>query len=648
MDYLAQKNFFLVLCFLILTAVLYYPGLSGPFQFDDYTNIVDNQLLHVQNPTLSNFWQASWSGNSSSFGRPLSYFSFSLNSYFSGTDARAMKITNLVIHLSVGILLFFLSRILLSHLAQTRRLTFNPNVVSALACCVWLLHPLNLTCVLYVVQRMASLCALFSVCAMLCYAYFRIQQTKHSGHWLPLILSTSFFSLLAFLTKENAVLLLFYLTCIEIFIFKFSTYSSLDKKILKTCFISFYVITFFSLTLFLTLNSEWLKNGYDFRAFTLTERLLTESRILVWYLKMIIAPSITEMSLYLDDFKLSTSLFQPVSTILSIAFLLFLIIIGFLTQKKFTLIAFGIFWFFSGHLLESTFVPLELAFEHRNYLPSFGIFIAIAYTIERLFSNKKLNLIIAITTITWTSLIGYTTYTRSTQWNNPIALAIYDVEHRPKSPRAHSDIAGVYSTLYFKSTLNEPDEELFSQADFHLKKAASLDTCCSSHQIARLVLYSHANRELPRMEFDNIVQSLSENAIDSSTLNALQKLTLCITEGVCKLSTKDYMTVMYTALSNPGNNEEYLHNVEISLAEYYAIVLDDFDNAIRLTNVIIEEHPDMLHYRFMLVNYLVNSNKTEDALQELDTIVKKDKFRMYTANVDYWKALIESLKKENY
>ena len=35
-------------------------------------------------------------------------------------------------------------------------------------------------------------------------------------------------------------------------------------------------------------------------------------------------------------------------------------------------VAFGIAFFLGGHLLESTVLPLELYYEHRNYLPSFG------------------------------------------------------------------------------------------------------------------------------------------------------------------------------------------------------------------------------------------------------------------------------------
>lgn len=636
-----QKYYFIFISLLALTVVVYYPGLTNHFDFDDFPNIVDNQLLHVKNPSISNFWQAAWSGNSSSFGRPLAYLSFSINSHFSGLDAQAMKVTNLVIHLLVGILLFFLSRLLLNHINLSKKLKFNVNFISALACGVWLLHPLNLTSVLYVVQRMTSLCALFSVCAMLCYTYFRIRQTKHKGQWLPLIISTSLFALLSFLAKENAVLLIFYITCIEFFILKFSTFNPNDRTILKACFISAHTIIIVSIVMFLTFNSEWLKNAYDFRVFNLSERILTEFRILVWYLRMIMTPDITEMSLYLDDFSLSTSLFSPISTILSITLLLTLLVIGYLVRTKYILVSFGIFWFFSGHLLESTIIPLELAFEHRNYLPSFGIYIALIFIAEHLLNNSKLRRAVIISCIAWIALISYTTLNRVEQWKDPLNLALSHVQNHPNSARAHSVLAGKYAS-YVRSSDGEINDEIFNKVDFHFKKAAMLNSCCSSNLIARLAFYNLQGRDLPKNEFAQLINSLKQNKIDPGTHIALRNLTMCQIDGHCSLSHDDYMEIMYAPLSREELNKLYLPYLLVSLSEYYAAVLNDYDTAINLVRIIIEERPKELNYRFLLIKFLAHSRLYEDALNELEFIEKNDRFRIYVAHSTSWKNLIKS------
>ena len=631
--------FFVVLIF---TIVAYLPGLTDGFYLDDYPNIVDNELLSVKNPSLENFWQAAWSGNSSSVGRPLSYFSFSVNSYFSGMDAQAMKFTNIAIHLAVGILLFFLCRLLVNYLNQTRQENFNLNFISFMVFTAWLLHPLNLTGVLYVVQRMTSLAALFSVCALICYTYFRTQQTKHNGQWLALISTTSLFSLLGFLAKENAILVLFYLTCIELFIFRFVTFNAIDKKILKSCFIIVYFIAFSSITMFLILKPEWLENGYDFRVFTLSERLLTETRILVWYLKMIVAPSITEMSLYLDDFSLSTSLLQPFSTILSTVSLLMLIIIGLLTRFKFVLLTFGIFWFFSGHLLESTFLPLELAFEHRNYLPSFGIILAITFIAERLLYNKKLRPLIIAACIIWVTLIGYTTYTRADQWKDAFSLALFHVDHHPYSARAHTELASKYASLVSPDG-NVLDDEMFKKADFHFKKAAMLDTCCSTNQIVRLIIHSVYDQEFPRPEFNNLVESLKNNKLNAGTQQALKELTFLIIDGTISLPNDDYLTVMYASFENNKlSSNIYLHHLLIFISEYHAAVLYDLDTSVKLARVVVKEQPKNILYRFLLTKFLVHSGQTEDALRELEIIEEKDTFGTYSANIKSWRNLIKS------
>lgn len=646
MDQKYTINISLFFILLLLTISVYYPGLTGSFIFDDYTNIVENRLLQVENASLANFWQAAWSGESSPFGRPLSYLSFSINTHFSGLDARAMKITNLVIHLLTGLLLFLLTHKLLNYLNQTKQANIKVNLICTMTCAAWLLHPLNLTGVLYVVQRMTSLAALFTVCAMLCYTFFRIQQTKHSGYWFALVVSTTTFGLLGFFAKENAILLFFYLSCIEIFIFKFATYNSADKMILKACFFSVYTIGFISTILVLALNSEWLLNGYEYRNFTLTERLLTESRVLVWYLKMIVAPSIAEMSLYLDEFSISTSILQPISTILSIAFLMLFMIIAFLIRNRFALVTFGIFWFFSGHLLESTLIPLELIFEHRNYLPLFGILLAVFFIAEQLLNNIKLRYIIAFTSIVWISLITYTTVIRVEQWKNPLALALADIEYHPNSVRANSALAGVYAGLV-RSSKGEINEEVFSLADTQFKKAIKLETGSSGNLVGRLALYSVHGKELPRSEFDSIIESLKQKEIDAGAHNALKGLTFCLIDGICNMSTEDYMALMYAPLSRikPGeklsaHDKIFIPHLLIYLSEYYAAVLKDFDTAIHFIENAIEEQPKKYHFRFLLVKNLANSGQYDEAIKELELIKKKDKFSMYTANIKQWENLI--------
>ncbi|MGH8377768.1 MAG: tetratricopeptide repeat protein, partial [Gammaproteobacteria bacterium] len=148
---------------LILTLLAYLPGLHGPFVFDDITNIVQNKALAMHSLAWDQLMHAALSSDAGPTGRPLSSLSFALNIYFNGLDATAFKITNLVIHLLNGLLVFILLRQIVEHWSK-KRVIQSANTafwLPLLCAAAWLLHPLNLTAVLYVVQRETSLCSLF-------------------------------------------------------------------------------------------------------------------------------------------------------------------------------------------------------------------------------------------------------------------------------------------------------------------------------------------------------------------------------------------------------------------------------------------------------------------------------------------------------
>src|SRR5690606_24439350 len=112
--------------------------------------------------------------------------------------------------------------------------------------------------------------------------------------------------------------------------------------------------------------------------FSLPERLLSESRILVEYLYKIVLPSLRGGGIYHDDFVVSRGWLTPWTTAPAVAFVLGLVVIGIASRRRWPVLSFALLWFFAGHALESTALPLELYFEHRNYLPVFGILFALA------------------------------------------------------------------------------------------------------------------------------------------------------------------------------------------------------------------------------------------------------------------------------
>ena len=138
------------------------------------------------------------------------------------------------------------------------------------------------------------------------------------------------------------------------------------------------------------------------------------------------------MGFYHDDVILSTSLISPISTLLSALFLAALIGSAVYFRKRLPMYAFGILFFFTGHLLESSIFGLELMFEHRNYLPSVGIAIAAVAAIQ--VSMKKQRGIEAVAVIA-ISVMSLLTWQRAVVWGSPDTMYEYMYRAHPQSKR---------------------------------------------------------------------------------------------------------------------------------------------------------------------------------------------------------------------
>ena len=194
----------------VVTLWVYRPGLSGTFLFDDYYNLVDNQAVQIDTLSWSNLAEAAGSGHAGPLGRPVSMLSFALNHVLSGPAPHGYLVGNLVIHLLCGGAVYWLTLLLLA--GYRRRGGLRPASGTApwlalLVSAAWLLHPINLTSVLYVVQRMASLAALFTFLSLALYLRGRLNQMAGRPGWPALLTMALVTAPLALFSKENAVLL---------------------------------------------------------------------------------------------------------------------------------------------------------------------------------------------------------------------------------------------------------------------------------------------------------------------------------------------------------------------------------------------------------------------------------------------------------
>ncbi|MFT7286350.1 MAG: hypothetical protein ACI87W_000455, partial [Halieaceae bacterium] len=205
------------------TCLLYWPGLQGPFLFDDAPNIVDNLALETYRNSFLDWWSAALSSHAGVLRRPIPMLSFALQFELLGAhSAFALKLVNLLIHCVCGGLVYLLATLLLGGMGarvSPRERKWLPLLAAAL----WTLNPLLVSTVLYPVQRMAQFSALFMLAGLCCYAYYRSRWACRGAsvdEMLALPLWLGIFTLLAAFSKENGVLLPGLVAVLEVTLFR--------------------------------------------------------------------------------------------------------------------------------------------------------------------------------------------------------------------------------------------------------------------------------------------------------------------------------------------------------------------------------------------------------------------------------------------
>jgi len=439
---------------------------------DDAPNITLNDTIKITQLDFDNLVSAVKNNDSGPLGRPLSYLSFALNYYFSGQQIipSHFKATNLGIHIANSILIYILTLTLLSVTSKhsNKLLAKNKLALALLITLLWALHPIQLTAILYSVQRMTSMATFFMLAGLITYLIGRHRLEVDRPHarilmYGGIILGTA----LGALCKEIALLLPFYALAIELTLYYSCNNPEAVKKKLRIFYLTIAIIPAAISIIYLASHLEFILGGYKFRDFTLFERLLTEPRVLFYYVGLILYPDLNQLSLHHDDISISRDLFSPPTTIVALLGLIFLLFTSWLVRKKYAVFSFMVMWFLIGHAMESTFFGLEIAYEHRNYLPSYAIVfgaISFSYLLLHRITNKKI-LKITIAVAALTSIL-FTTFTRASIWSNKETIAYFDARNHPESVRSQM----IYADYLLKS--NKP----LPQAYEHIRIASNLTT----------------------------------------------------------------------------------------------------------------------------------------------------------------------------
>lgn len=419
------------------------------WQFDDSPNITANYQLHINDLQPETLWKAFFARPfvEGGFYRPLANLSFALNWYFGQDNPLGYHIVNLAAHILTAIFLVQSTHLLLLRSPLLRKFTEEDAFfVAVLSTTLWAINPVQTQAVTYIVQRMASMAAMFFVFAVYNYIHSRQAQTVIQGA-IRLFLCALFF-LLALGCKENAVTLLPSLLLIE-WLFFYKKNDLAAQKII-TILISVNICLLLAALYYIVDNQLWqsLTTPVGSRPFSLGERLLTEPSILLFYLSLLLWPQPARLSID-HSFPLSTSLLQPWTTLPAILFIVVLLFFAVRQRRERPLLSFAILFFFINHLVESTFIPLELLFEHRNYLPSFFLFLPLAacllYVINLCAKSYRfLHLVVVAMVPLLLMSIGLGTYSRNEVWATEESLWADAMNKAPDHARPLAKLAEIY------------------------------------------------------------------------------------------------------------------------------------------------------------------------------------------------------------
>jgi protein O-mannosyl-transferase len=467
----SPKYLFTFISLFIVLISIYSNSFYGEWHFDDFANIAENPSIQMKSFSWHEIKHCIYGIEHTRPSRPLSYLSFALNYQFGGLDVFGFHAVNFIIHYlaAVFLFLFIFNTLKLSRIKHQYENIAYP--VALLATFFWAIHPIWVTSVTYIVQRMASMAGLFYIMSM--YFYLKARTSEKQSYSI-LFFSLCFTAgLAAVLTKENAVMLPVSILLFDLFLIQGFTKENIKKIVKISVLPSLFILI---IGLIYTGGFSNAFGGFEIRDFSMTQRLLTEPRVILFYLSLLFYPISSRLTL-LYDIETSRSLLQPWTTIPSILLILFMISFAFYIARKRPLISFCIIFYFLNHLIEGSFLNLELIYEHRNYLPSMLLFVPFAefiiYVIDFFSYNKFIQIIVALGIAIILFGEGDITYNRNKIVSDDFLLWLDNINKSPRLSRPHANMGRIY--------YNYNEEE---KARHEYEKAMNLNNFGSIHILA--------------------------------------------------------------------------------------------------------------------------------------------------------------------
>lgn len=424
----------------------YINTFNVPFIFDDKPNIIDNPGVRDYRLTIDPVGD-----NVSKIAgilrtRTVGYLSFALNYRLHGLNVRGYHALNLAIHITNAVLIYLLiiaafNAPRLSKSALVKR----SREIALFAALLFVAHPVQTQAVTYIVQRFASLAALFYLSSLLFYIKSRTAVSRRSG--LAFYILSLLAAVMAMKTKENAFTLPF-----AIALYEFMFLEAAPKE--RAAFIAPMLLTAMIIP-FSLLNGSMGGIMEDMDKATRLDAglsrftyFITELRVIITYLRLLVLPYGQNLDY---DYPVFDSLLDR-EVMLSALGILLLLAVGvyFMYRAKkddpvFALISFGILWFFITLSVESGIIPIaDVIFEHRLYLPGIGIFLAAAAGLGFIASKMNRPAMFNASIAVLTAVLAFAAYQRNDIWKSELSLWADAVSKSPNKARPHYNLGKAF------------------------------------------------------------------------------------------------------------------------------------------------------------------------------------------------------------
>jgi len=370
---------FIAVALIAVVALLAYSNtFHVPFQFDDQPNITQNPNIQIKSFSWDRLERLVKNTYKESI-RIFSFFTLALNYYFGELNVFGYHLVNFFIHVASGIFLYWFLILTFNLPSLKEKYGSISYKVALFTSLIFVTHPIQTQSVTYIVQRMSSMAGMFYLLSLILYIKGRLSFGRTRLFYFGgMVLSY----LLGIFSKENAAILPIFIALYEFYFFQNLDLSPKGRKILFSLVAGLLILGAFGFIIWGQRYMDVIEEGYKFRPFTMWERVLTQFRVVLYYVTLLIYPHPSRLNLDYD-FPISKTILDPPTTLISLLIIAGLIGYSIWTAKKRPVLSFCLLWYFGNLVIESSIFPLEMVFEHRLYLPSVGPFILFSLFIVR-------------------------------------------------------------------------------------------------------------------------------------------------------------------------------------------------------------------------------------------------------------------------